>query len=306
MNSQKKEQQQISKIQSNKYATQKQSQIYEKKKNSGNQAMSLQSKQCYKQQQQQLEDQALIQYYIFEDYQNLINLIYSLQTVNEFFKDDPDNEMVILCRNKVINQLNLSNAIHHDIQETYKDQNYRYFIKQEKQKVKELVSHLPPDIQNSIYLQMYGKNSLTENIQSTHQELEKMNSSFNNKVVSQIFSSMHIVDQKVSQIQSQKHYIVPSSNDVLEKAKQYQNLTQIKLDASYNQQLQSSSPRTVTQKQSQAQNSLGRSKSCKNNPTKLQQEIQNLPREKQQQSNQQAFKGNLKNHINGLINLANC
>ncbi|CAK87546.1 unnamed protein product (macronuclear) [Paramecium tetraurelia] len=305
MNSRKKEQQQISKIQGYKYTTQKQTQIHEKQKNSVNQAILLQSKQCYK--QQQLQDQALIQYYIFEDYQNLINLIYSLQTVNEFFKDDPDNEMVVLCRNKVINQLNLSNTIHLDIQETYKDQDYAYFIKQEKQKVKELVSHLPPNIQNSIYLQMYSQRSLSENIQSTHQELEKMDSSFISNVVSQIFSSMHIVDQKVSQIQSQKYYKIPSPYDVLDKAQQYQSLTQIKLEASYGQKLQSSSPRTVNLKQPQAQNSLVRSKSCKNHPTKLQQEIQNQPKEKkQQQSNQQAFQGNQNNHLKGLINLANC
>ncbi|CAD8062979.1 unnamed protein product [Paramecium primaurelia] len=285
--------------------TSNQYQVNEKKKNSRNEMMNQKQKQCDK--IEQLQDQALIQYYIFEDYQNLINLIYSLQTVNDYFKDDPNNEMVILCRNKVISQLNLSNTIHQDIQETYKNSNYQQFISKEKQKVKEMVSHLPPNVKDSIYLQMYKQNSLSEKIISSYQRLEEMDitPNFDNQVVSQIFSSMQLIDQKVNQIQSQNHYTVPSYKDVIEKAKQYQNLTQQKLEVSIPKGQLPQSQKSVQQKQLQGAQQIVRSQSCENPSSKFQQQIQTQNQQSQQQSNENHQKEKQINHLKGLVNLGN-
>ncbi|CAD8162527.1 unnamed protein product [Paramecium pentaurelia] len=285
--------------------TSNQYQVNEKKKNSRNEMMNQKQKQCDK--LEQLQDQALIQYYIFEDYQNLINLIYSLQTVNDYFKDDPNNEMVILCRNKVISQLNLSNTIHQDIQETYKDSKYQQFITKEKQKVKEMVSHLPPNVQDSIYLEMYKQNSLSEKIISSYQRLEKMDitPNFDNQVVSQIFSSMQLIDQKVNQIQSQNHYTVPSYNDVIEKAKQYQNLTLQKLEVSIPKGQLPQSQKSVQKKELQGVQQIVRSQSCENLSSKFQQQIQTQNQQSKQQSNENHQKEKQINHLKGLVNLGN-
>ncbi|CAD8118857.1 unnamed protein product [Paramecium primaurelia] len=80
---------------------------------------SNQQTQMYRQKQQQ--EKALIEYYVYEDIQNLINLLYSRKAIHEYFQNDPNNPIVILSNNKVILQLNLSSGIH-------KDWHYQYQI----------------------------------------------------------------------------------------------------------------------------------------------------------------------------------
>ncbi|CAD8121334.1 unnamed protein product [Paramecium sonneborni] len=217
-------------------------------------------KQSY--QQAQLQDQALIQYYIFEDYQNLLNLIYSLKIVQEYFQNDPNNKMVTLSRNKVIAQLNLSNTIHHDISQTYKDQNYKIFIKNQKEKVKELLKKLPEDIQNQQYLQMYQQNSLSENVKCDYTPLEKLdiNLNFNEHSVAKVLQSIQIVDEKINQITTQNHYQI-ENDDFQDKAKKYQIFTLQKLEANFSQK-------------KKGKQSI-RSKSAQNNQTKIKQDYQN-------------------------------
>ncbi|CAD8178957.1 unnamed protein product [Paramecium pentaurelia] len=56
-----------------------------------------------------------IQYYVYEDLQNFVNLLYSLIAVKEYFKENPSHPMIFICRNKIILQLNISNSIHTDL-----------------------------------------------------------------------------------------------------------------------------------------------------------------------------------------------
>ncbi|CAD8094044.1 unnamed protein product [Paramecium sonneborni] len=251
-------------------------------------------KQLFK--QEQLQDSALIQYYIFEDYQNLINLIYSLITVQNYFENDPNNQVVALSRNKIVAQLNLSNTLHQDLQSKYISKQHQQFIKQERKKVLDFISHLPSEIRNSQYLQTYKINSLSDNVKSAFQQLEHISitPNFNQNVVAQTVQSMQLIDQRINQITSSNHYNVPSFNDVQLKANQYQNITQKKLEASFPKSISLSNQQYYQQQKNSSQY-VGRSQSCKN-----------VPQQRNQQINQSNFRNSQFQNKQGQGYLANC
>ncbi|CAD8166661.1 unnamed protein product [Paramecium octaurelia] len=262
----------------------------------------------YQEQSQKLQDQALIQYYIHEDFQNLINLIYSLQAVSEHFNHDPNNEMVILSRNKVITQLNISNSIHYDLQQNYRDPKYRELIQREKLKVQQAISQFPNDLKQSTYLRSYQQNSLSDQIRHNYQQLDKIRTpaTFNQNVVSQIFSSMQLIDKNVSQIKSLNQYTVPTEQDVLAKARQYYSMTQNKLYANFQKGQQYQSQIYSKKEQFQAPQQLEWNQQQKHSPQFIQSQIITPPKQQRYQSTQhQQQKMSTSSHIWGFQNLAN-
>ncbi|CAD8060829.1 unnamed protein product [Paramecium primaurelia] len=299
-------------VRENSYQTSNKQQFNDQYQNQRNQMMYQRLTQTQTQtqsyQKEQLQDQAQIQYYIFEDFQNLINLLYSLQTVSEYFKNDPNNEIVTLCRNKVISQLNISNLIHYDIQQNYKDPKYQQLIKREKQKVKEIISQLPYPIQNSKYLNLYYQNSLSDQIKCKQQQLEKINiaPNFNQQVVSQIFSSMQLIDRNLGQIKQQNYYPIPTKNDILAKAEQYEILTQSKLESNFPKMQQFQSQIYGNEKQLYSTSSFERNQSWKNSPQTFQSQIIPQPKQQRYSSNQHyQYDKQKSNFIGGFKNLGN-
>ncbi|CAD8130923.1 unnamed protein product [Paramecium sonneborni] len=70
-------------------------------------------------QQNVKQEEALIEFYVYQDLQNLINLLFSREAVLEHLQNDQNNPMVTLSNNKVILQFNLSSGIHQDLKNQY-------------------------------------------------------------------------------------------------------------------------------------------------------------------------------------------
>ncbi|CAK57393.1 unnamed protein product (macronuclear) [Paramecium tetraurelia] len=96
-----------------------------------------------KQMQTQIKNQVQTQFYVDENQQNFINLLYSLRIVNEHFKGQKKPPMVIICRNKVILQINLSNSIHYDLG-SQKDTGE--MLAKEKNNAMNILNQLEPDL----------------------------------------------------------------------------------------------------------------------------------------------------------------
>ncbi|CAD8102346.1 unnamed protein product [Paramecium sonneborni] len=179
--------------------------------------------QVQKSQQQQ---QAQTQYFVYQDLQNIINLLYSLQAVNKFFKDQgqDDHPMIKLSRNKVILQLNLSNAIHYDLlsqEESLK------ILKQAKIEALSILTQLEPELKEfENFIKIYKENCFSSKIVLNPQNLEKteLEANFNQNVLSKILSSIQSVDQEIKALQ-QSDYKVPDAKEVKKKANEYKKLT---------------------------------------------------------------------------------
>ncbi|CAD8090408.1 unnamed protein product [Paramecium primaurelia] len=226
--------------------------------------------QILKLNQKQQQEEQLIRYYIFENLQYFINLIYSLKAVNEHFQNDPQHPMKIIARNKIVLQSNLSNSIQYDQQYQYKSDSKLYqVLQQEKLNAKQLLEQLSPELKEEFqsYIDAYKTYSLNQNIQMCSQNLEQTNlqSKFDQKVLQSVINSISSVDQTTQQFKEQKIYNRPKMQDVILKAQNYYEKTKQQLDINFpnpinveqesNQSLNSQAPKLkLKQKQ---KNSIG-------------------------------------------------
>ncbi|CAK58109.1 unnamed protein product (macronuclear) [Paramecium tetraurelia] len=119
-----------------------------------------------------------IEYYVYEDLQNFVNLLYSLKAVKEHFKEYPSHPMIVLSRNKVILQLNLSNAIHYDLISQYKD-NLKKVLLKEKEHAKNIINQFKLILGDEYqqHIDYFLSNVLNEKISMKNLNLEKVEES---------------------------------------------------------------------------------------------------------------------------------
>ncbi|CAD8099511.1 unnamed protein product [Paramecium primaurelia] len=195
--------------------------------------------QILTQKQSQQQEQALIQYYIYKDLQNLINLIQSRKAVLDYFLNDLNHPMVTSSNNKILLQLNLSNGIHFDQQQQYsKDKTLTNFLKEERKKAFEILKQVIDNKDNlinkedslyqslQIYKSKYEKQQFELNEEYQLQPTQQDNK-FDQNVVSKIISSIQTVDFDINQIKG--YFPVPSQKEILQKANDYQNKAKQKL-----------------------------------------------------------------------------
>ncbi|CAK83658.1 unnamed protein product, partial (macronuclear) [Paramecium tetraurelia] len=191
--------------------------------------------QTFKDSQIQAQAQAEIQYYIYQDLQNIINLIQSRKAVLEHFKNDPNHGMITQSNNKLILQLNLSNAIHSEQQQIYKEQPQLIeFLQKERNKAYEILEkiidnndQLLNSNQNNdyfipYYLQKYKLRYAKQEFKLEDQfPLQDTNqvAKFDEGVLQNMISSISNVDNQIQQIRMNKSYRVPDPNEIQLKAK---------------------------------------------------------------------------------------
>ncbi|CAD8109095.1 unnamed protein product [Paramecium primaurelia] len=195
-----------------------------------------------KQKQNNDEEQVLIQYYVYQDFQNLINLLYSYQAVKNYFIDQPYHSAIILSRNKIILQLNISNSIHYDLQQTNKNTSGQDTLEKEKKNVKNILYNMKndlnmKDLDNEClgYLNIYTQNSLAEYVQIKQIPLEQsnINYNFNQNVLDKVLPQISFLDEQIKQLRQRKQYHIPSESQIKQKAKEYQKITYNKLLINY-------------------------------------------------------------------------
>ncbi|CAD8192525.1 unnamed protein product [Paramecium pentaurelia] len=199
--------------------------------------------QIYKQQQQQ--EEALIEYYVYQDLQNLINLLYSRKAIHEYFQDDPTNPLVILSNNKVILQLNLSSGIHTDLQYQYQYKNeLKNKLKNEKSIALQTLKYVAQELMNQGGTQNQHqdptKDYLNQFIQNYEDEMFHLNQfqlqstnyvpQFNEQVLSKIISSIQVVDHQTNQVRQNGTYQKPTQQQLLDRAYVYFHMTNQKLN----------------------------------------------------------------------------
>ncbi|CAD8182501.1 unnamed protein product [Paramecium octaurelia] len=204
--------------------------------NSQNQ-QQLVSTQMEYQKYAQAQAQTEIQYYIYQDLQNTINLMYARKAVLEYFKNNPTHEMITQSNNKLILQLNLSNTIHFDQQQQYKEQpQLLKFLKEERSKAYKILEKMIDN--NGLFLnrnqsnddvvpkyfkeykQRYAKQEFKMNDQIPLQQTNQV-TTFDEGVLSNIISSIQNTDNQIDQIRRNKSYKVPDPNEILQKANDY-------------------------------------------------------------------------------------
>ncbi|CAD8194905.1 unnamed protein product [Paramecium pentaurelia] len=195
--------------------------------------------QILTQKQSQQQEQALIQYYIYQDLQNLINLIQSRKAVLDYFQNDLNHPMVTSSNNKILLQLNLSNGIHFDQQKQYsKDKTLTDFLKEQRKKAYEILKQVIDNKDNlinkgdSLYQSLQTYKSKYQNSQfGLNEEYQlqptQQDNKFDQNVLSKIISSIQTVDFDINQIQG--YFPVPSQKEILQKANDYQNKAKQKL-----------------------------------------------------------------------------
>ncbi|CAD8127271.1 unnamed protein product [Paramecium sonneborni] len=210
--------------------------------------LNLQPKQTQIYQNKSLQSkQSLIQYYVYQDLQNFINLIFSIKAVKEHFKDNLDHPMVEICNNKIILQLNLSNGIHIDQHQQYKkDKDDEKYYNKEKINAQKILEEVIKQFQQSInekqkkllseqfhQIELYKKYCLGEIFELKQFQLKNTNlpTQFNHKVVSQILNSVKQVDGEVNGIVENKQYNQPNQIEIQQKAEQQYQLTRNQLNS---------------------------------------------------------------------------
>ncbi|CAD8101198.1 unnamed protein product [Paramecium primaurelia] len=183
--------------------------------------------------QTQVQNQILIQFYVYQDLQNFVNLLYSLKEVNDFFKEQKNHAMVKLCRNKVILQMNLSNCIHYDLTQQNGSSG---ILLDEKKNAASLLKQLEPELEEfQLYIQWYQTNCLNKNVNLKQQHLEDIQivANFNQNVLSQIIPAINSIDEQVKNLQGQKQFITPSINQIREKAIKFKDHTKESLGKNF-------------------------------------------------------------------------
>ncbi|CAD8127815.1 unnamed protein product [Paramecium sonneborni] len=179
--------------------------------------------------QSQIQQQSEIRYYVYQDLQNIINLIYSRNAVLEHFKNDPNHPMVTLINNKMLLQLNLSNTIQLDQTQQYqRDSNLFDFLKQERMNANRILKNVifnqkKDSIQTALieYSNDYQNGNFKLNKQYKLQETGLV-AKFDESVLSKILSSIQNVDYKINQLRNGQIYDVPKELDIIKKAENYQ------------------------------------------------------------------------------------
>ncbi|CAD8209817.1 unnamed protein product [Paramecium octaurelia] len=200
-----------------------------------------QSRDAYYQQQQQIyptqkqqEEQAIIQYYIYQDFQNIMNLLFSFKQIKEYFADEPNHKAITLSYKKLIIQLNISNSIHFDLERTY--QNEFAFIQDAKGKVKTMLEKLDYVIgkEHQNLIQNYRVNSLSQSVKINQLPLQQTQDfTFNENLLNQLIPQVEQIDQQIQSVKQAKYYNVPNENDIRQRADYFQALTLDRLQKSY-------------------------------------------------------------------------
>ncbi|CAK73912.1 unnamed protein product (macronuclear) [Paramecium tetraurelia] len=187
--------------------------------------------QLQQQQQPNLEEeQAIIQYYVYEDFQNFLNLLYSFQAVKEFFKKNPEHILIKISENKLLTQMNLSNSIHYDLQMTSKHPKQIECLQKNKKALKSQIREVcPQEFEKEI--KFYEEYCLNEKVSIKRLELKatQLKANFNEGVLQQILPQIQTVENKVNYIRKNKKYQIPSIQDMKKIAEQYKDQTNQKL-----------------------------------------------------------------------------
>ncbi|CAD8207019.1 unnamed protein product [Paramecium octaurelia] len=203
--------------------------------------------QIYSLKQNQKQEEAQIEYFVYQDLQNLINLLYSKQAVLEHFHNNPNNQMVTLSDNKIILQLNLSGGIHQDLQQQYSNNPYlssklqherNYALQTLKNVAQQFENQFNPFSQNQelvndpigLYLKKYINNYESGQFEKNQFELLKtdLESQFNQQVLQKVISSIQTVDTQINQIRQDGNQ-KPTQEQIIQRAEQYKQMTKIKL-----------------------------------------------------------------------------
>ncbi|CAD8127817.1 unnamed protein product [Paramecium sonneborni] len=184
-------------------------------------------------QQSQIQQQSEIRYYVYQDLQNIINLIYSRNAVLEHFQNYPNHPMVTLINNKILLQLNLSNTIHFCLQqENQKNRNLSNFLIQQRMNANRILknvidSNKQQKNQSLIYqnnqkqmnsleneLQKYKYFYESQNFQLNQFQLQEtgLAAKFDESVFPKIF------DQQINQLNNGQLQDITSEKDIIKRA----------------------------------------------------------------------------------------
>ncbi|CAD8127813.1 unnamed protein product [Paramecium sonneborni] len=217
-------------------------------------------------QQSQIQQQLEIRYYVYQDLQNIINLIYSRNAVLEHFQNYPNHPMVTLSNNKLLLQLNLSNAIQLDQTQQYqRESNLSNYLKQERQKAYTILNKViietksshqnssqiiknneielgyvnnEDSIQTALieYSNDYKNGNFKLNKQYKLQETGLVGK-FDESVLSKIISSIQNVDSKINQLRNGQRYDPLTEEDILQTAKKYKKNAEKKLKENFTEKV---------------------------------------------------------------------
>ncbi|CAD8089259.1 unnamed protein product [Paramecium sonneborni] len=190
----------------------------------------------------QLEAQAQIQYYVYQDLQNVVNLLYSMKAVIQYFKEDPQHPMIDLCNNKLVLQLNLSNGIHQDLLQQCQNTELFQFLDKQKQNAQKMLDQILSQMfgqeklkEQLCLVESYKNNCLGKNFQWRQYEQKQTNLpvQFNEQVLKKIINSIQFIDNKINQVGQNGELKQPIVGEIQYIAQQYEQLTQNKLQLNF-------------------------------------------------------------------------
>ncbi|CAD8108046.1 unnamed protein product [Paramecium primaurelia] len=177
-----------------------------------------------------------IQYYVYEDLQNFVNLLYSLIAVKEHFKENPSHPMIVICRNKIILQLNISNSIHTDLINQYKN-TLKQILQKEKQNAKKIINQFKLLLgdEYQLHIDNYISNSLNDELSMKSLSIEKLDIQTSPDQNQNIYSfPLGIDNQKIfSHWMKSKTYNSKTFDSFIFKAISYKQITEIKIMANF-------------------------------------------------------------------------
>ncbi|CAD8198208.1 unnamed protein product [Paramecium pentaurelia] len=195
----------------------------------------VQQQQIYEQQSFK-EEQALIQYYVYQDLQNFINLLYSMKAIQQYFANEPNHPAITLSINKVILQLNISNSIHYDLDKEHKGIQAQHCIIEERYKVQNMLKSFYNEFgqgQQQL-INNYIQNSLQQKVSIKQLALQQTQDFvFNQNLLNQLIPQVEVIEQQIQHIKQAKYYRIPDQQEIKNKAIDFQNQTKYKLQNIY-------------------------------------------------------------------------
>ncbi|CAD8165019.1 unnamed protein product [Paramecium octaurelia] len=191
----------------------------------------------------QTQAQAQIQYYVYQDLQYVINLLYQMKAVAQHFKNS-EHTMVKLCNNKLMLQLNISFGIHLDqLQQSQRNETNFYFLKAQKNNafmILESIIQKMSDNEKELLkeqlecIQNYMTNCLGPQYNWRQYQLKATNMTpqFNDQVLQQLINSIQQVDNQVTHIKENSNSSFPLEQ-IERTAQQFERKTQEQLNRNF-------------------------------------------------------------------------
>ncbi|CAD8179347.1 unnamed protein product [Paramecium pentaurelia] len=223
------------------------------------------------QQHQMLEyqqEEAQIIYNLYQDLQNLINLLYQRKAVVDHFQNDPIDPMVIVSNNRIIQQLNISSRIHQNLQQQqFKNQIYLYInLKKEMMNAIWTLKNVSFIFESQVETKNQKKNNIDDPIKVyfnqyifsyylgqfiyNHFELQKTN--FQVQSYEQFLTSILTIDPQINSVRH-RDYQKPTHKQLIQRAEECYDKTKEKLNQIYPLKNQTQFKKKIQQKNLQEQ-----------------------------------------------------